>query len=134
MTLTEKLEKRRAENRAELGLAGMGAVSVLSSAMRKVRVRSSMLPKGGLTWEPGAGGAAKPDSPFVAWLKRTLGVSIDMETTFGDAAYAPHGVRDGDLFPFVVVGGALGALALGYLAVRGLRSFPGVRRTLRRIA
>lgn len=120
--LDRALAETRKRHRAELGLAGLAGASVFASAVQRVRLRSRLLPP--LEYTPGAPGTPAHTSSgggalgrvLLRWLQPELSV----ETTIGDASWAPEGKPTRNYWPLVAIGATAAGGGLVYLLARGL--------------
>lgn len=125
--LAQALRRIRERNRAELGLAGLGAASVLASAVDRITVRTTATPA--YTYVPGsAAGPQQDGGSFGAWILSLLKPDVEVQTAFGTARYAPYGQVTESYWPWVAGGLAVGGAGLGYVLVRGLLAIAHGRR------
>jgi hypothetical protein len=142
--LVRALERRREANRADIGLAGatlpdareapparlLGADDEGGGFLRRVTIRSTFLPPGGVTFRAG-GGAEQGGGGFGFWFTRQARLDVEAETPLGLARYAPHGRSNGELFPLVGLGTLAAGGGLLYLLVKGIATALRERRARR---
>lgn len=131
-SLVAALEEERARNRAALGLSGLGAASVLASAVERVTIRTQATPE--LTWRPGAAPAEQGGGGVGAWLLGIIKPDVEVRTAFGTVRVAPYGQATRTYWPIVAAGTVVVGGGAVYLIARGLSALVRDLRRPRRIA
>ena len=101
----------------------MGGGSLVNAAVKKITIRSQLTPE--VSFVPG--GAGQPDRiekqpGFGAWLLNLLKLSVEVETPAGVVTSEPYGKPTANYFVPATVVAVAGAVTVGWLTYRGVKS------------